>query len=70
MSMNRVYKVPNLESIAIAKLFACGGSQKLWEKSYFGIIQKYAKKFPKVKIGIYMKEFSDVIKKKIHVPTW
>lgn len=46
MSMNKVYRIPNLESIAVAKLFACGGSQKLWQKSYFNIIQKYAKKFP------------------------
>jgi len=38
MSMNNVYRVKDLESFAIARLFACGGSNKLWEKSYFNII--------------------------------
>lgn len=44
--LNKVFKIPDLESVAIPKKMACNGSSNLWEYSYFKIIQKFAFKYP------------------------
>lgn len=67
--MNKVYKIPNLESVAIPEGLCTGTARLITTQAFFGrnwdryleVINKFAKKYPTVKTVLYVGDYLEKI---------